>query len=149
MYSGLGGYGLSENVIEAYYFIVSNWTPGTELFLFGFSRGAYTARALAGIVAELGVFHKQSLRDFPEAYRNYRELDTEAWAKYKSRVGEQERWVRDEEVQVKVLGCWDTVGNLGVPEHILTKLLKWNDPYKFHRVDLAHSMFLLIAWLDA
>lgn len=44
-FEGGTGAGLAENVCEAYNFVVNNWTDGDELYIFGFSRGAYTARA--------------------------------------------------------------------------------------------------------
>lgn len=52
---GYSGSGLDENVCEAYSFLASNYCPGDEVFFFGFSWGAYTTRACAGLVANVGL----------------------------------------------------------------------------------------------
>lgn len=52
---GLFGKGLDENIRLAYEWLVENYTDGDEIFIFGFSRGAYTARSLAGLVTRLGI----------------------------------------------------------------------------------------------
>lgn len=127
-------------MIEAYYFIVNNWDADTELFLCGFSRGAYTVRALSGILAELGVFSKLNMRSFPEAYKQFRNLKGDDWEAYKVGTIKEKGWIRETEVKVKVIGCWDTVGSLGVPETWYTGLFNLNNKWKFHRVALAHSM---------
>lgn len=49
------GYGLDDNVIAAYEFLVANWQEGDRIYLFGFSRGAYTVRVLAGLIHKIGL----------------------------------------------------------------------------------------------
>ena len=49
------GYGLDDNVLSAYCFLVENYAPGDSIYLFGFSRGAYTVRVLAGLVHKIGL----------------------------------------------------------------------------------------------
>jgi uncharacterized protein (DUF2235 family) len=49
------GYGLDDNVLAAYGFLVANWHPGDQIYLFGFSRGAYTVRVLAGLIHKIGL----------------------------------------------------------------------------------------------
>ena len=51
----LTGYGLDENVLSAYSFLVDNYEDGDRIFLFGFSRGAYTVRVLAGLIHKIGL----------------------------------------------------------------------------------------------
>src|SRR5512140_2213884 len=51
---GAFGFGLFHNVIASYRFLAQNYDPGDEIFVVGFSRGAYTARSLAGMVAKVG-----------------------------------------------------------------------------------------------
>ncbi|KAE8211529.1 hypothetical protein CF327_g4714 [Tilletia walkeri] len=70
--SGATGAGLSQNLIEAYSFIVDNYNPGDELFLIGFSRGAYTARALSGFILWAGIMSKAALRHIQPIYQAYR-----------------------------------------------------------------------------
>jgi uncharacterized protein (DUF2235 family) len=80
------GAGLAENVIEAYNFIVLNYEAGDEIFCFGFSRGAYTARAVAGLVSDIGVIKPVYMQLFPQIYRAYMQneeglpfRETQAW----------------------------------------------------------------------
>ncbi|MBI3798630.1 MAG: DUF2235 domain-containing protein, partial [Deltaproteobacteria bacterium] len=59
-FSGGGfGYGISDNIKEGYRFLVSNYRQGDEIYLFGFSRGAYTARSLAGLIRNLGILKRE------------------------------------------------------------------------------------------
>ena len=62
---GLFGVGLAENVKQTYGFVVDNYQPGDELFLFGFSRGAHTVRSLSGLIGLLGLLPKQHMDEFP------------------------------------------------------------------------------------
>ena len=56
------GVGVSGNIQQAYRFIANNYHEGDELFLFGFSRGAYTVRSLAGFIGSVGLLEKEHLR---------------------------------------------------------------------------------------
>src|SRR5439155_9842936 len=70
---GATGLGLSKCIRDTYEFIVQNFTPGDELFLLGFSRGAYTARSLAGFIKNCGVLRPEYADRVGEAYRLYRD----------------------------------------------------------------------------
>jgi len=61
MRGGFSGAGLDDNVIDGYRFLGNNYQPGDEIYLFGFSRGAYTARSLAGLINLAGIFHSSCL----------------------------------------------------------------------------------------
>src|SRR5215470_6151367 len=65
---GGAGAGLSDNVREAYHFLGHNYAPGSEIYLFGFSRGAYTARSLCGFIKAAGLLDKPSAKDVWRAY---------------------------------------------------------------------------------
>src|SRR6202000_3564146 len=69
---GMTGLGLDENIRSAYMFIAQNYLPGDEIFLFGFSRGAYTARSLAGFIGACGILKWPRLGDLAKAWRYYR-----------------------------------------------------------------------------
>ncbi|KAE8258100.1 hypothetical protein A4X13_0g1919 [Tilletia indica] len=58
LFAGATGHGLLDNLVAAYSFLVDNYTKGDEIFLFGFSRGAYTARALSGLIDYAGILKK-------------------------------------------------------------------------------------------
>ena len=55
VYDGATGTGISKNILKAYQFLIRNYEPGDELFLFGFSRGAFTVRSLAGLIRNSGI----------------------------------------------------------------------------------------------
>lgn len=114
-FAGATGWGLSENLKDAYRFVVKYYEPGDELFLFGYSRGAFTVRSLAGMIFNAGVL-KSEFQDRVE----------EAFALYKSRSplkhpdGEQavrfrERFSWEHRTPLYFIGVWDTVGALGNP----------------------------------
>src|SRR5215210_5623086 len=67
------GVGLSQKIKDAYTFVIETYTPGDELFLFGFSRGAYTARSLAGLIRNSGVLRPQYASRLEDAYELYRD----------------------------------------------------------------------------
>jgi uncharacterized protein (DUF2235 family) len=69
---GLAGSGFVGNVIEAYSFIVLNYNPGDKIFCLGFSRGAYTARAVAGPVTDIGIIQPRDMQDFQSSTRSTR-----------------------------------------------------------------------------
>ena len=52
---GMTGYGIDDEIIEAYTWLIQNFDEGDEIFIFGFSRGAYTARSLSGLICKCGV----------------------------------------------------------------------------------------------
>jgi uncharacterized protein (DUF2235 family) len=111
------GLGLSKNVIEAYRFILYNYEPGDVIFLFGFSRGAYTVRSLAGLIQHAGLLPKKEDFYVPEAYELYRQRpargqDQAPWQQQISNF-RQEHSARA--IAIGFVGVWDTVGALGVP----------------------------------
>lgn len=71
---GISGWGLAEHVREAYTFIANNWSMGDEIFLIGFSRGAFTARSVGGLISQIGVMTKRGLHTFPVVYQASRML---------------------------------------------------------------------------
>jgi len=125
------GIGLSANIVDAYQFLVLNYEPGDEIYLFGFSRGAFTVRSLAGLIDEVGLLPKDHAFFTPEAYTLYRNgAEAPSIEKFKS-----EHSVRN--TKIKFVGVWDTVGALGIPVGIF----KWfNKQYEFHKVELVDSI---------
>jgi hypothetical protein len=98
-----------DNVVDAYQFLVLNYEPGDHVFLFGFSRGAYTARSLAGLINKLGLLPKDHAFFTPVAYSLYRNQAAEPrLEKYRSEH-------RCCDVPIMFVGVWDTVGAPGDP----------------------------------
>jgi uncharacterized protein (DUF2235 family) len=75
---GALGRGLDSKIEKAYRFIVLNYDPGDEIFIFGFSRGAYTARSLCGLIRKCGVLRRSEFENIPAALDLYRD-DTKPW----------------------------------------------------------------------
>ncbi len=125
------GVGLSANIVDAYQFLALNYEEGDEIFLFGFSRGAYTARSIAGLVHKLGILPKDHAFFIPEAYKLYRDqardIELESF-----RLDHNSRPAR-----IKYIGVWDTVGALGIPIGLFKT---FNKRYQFHEVDLVSSI---------
>ena len=135
------GSGLDENVCEAYNFLVTNYNEGDEVFFFGFSRGAYTVRAAAGLVCNVGICKPTGMPQFWEMYAMYKaypgqDLQTTPWAKRLPESGWS--WMANSrrDVDVKVIGVWDTVGSLGYPEIQYVPWTPDNKAYGFHDTSL-------------
>jgi uncharacterized protein (DUF2235 family) len=110
---GALGMGLSQNVRDAYRFLVEKQAAGAEIYVFGFSRGAYTARSLVGFLNFAGLLQPGDVGAIDEAYRAYRFKDDAKRAG--SFNGSQAAARARKDVRVRFLGVFDTVGALGVP----------------------------------
>lgn len=134
---GAFGAGLSRNVVDAYRFLVETYEPDDELFLFGFSRGAFTARSLAGLVRNGGILRREHADRIPEA-----------WALYRDRIEQPNgaaatlfRRSYARETEIRFIGVWDTVGALGIPVPGPTWLQpaahRFNRRWAFHNTELS------------
>jgi uncharacterized protein (DUF2235 family) len=112
---GAFGFGLFHNVIACYRFLAQNYEPGDEIFIIGFSRGAYTARSVAGMVGRVGLLTKVSLVEerLPAAVDMYQRTDMPEGA-FGASVDEFKH-DHCHPADVTFLGVFDTVGALGVP----------------------------------
>jgi len=129
---GAFGYGLSENIRQAYRYLVNHYEPGDDVFLFGFSRGAYTARSTAGFIRKCGLLKREHAGRIDEAYAFYRRRDEASHP-----AGEEATTYRrlySREIRIKFIGVWDTVGALGIPFAIFNV---FNRGLRFHDVKLS------------
>ena len=111
---GALGEGLDTNVREAYRFIANNHAEGDEIHLFGFSRGAYTVRSLAGMIGYAGLLGRDQMTLVGQAYELYRHgksADRDAAKAFRAGHGTNVP-------PITLLGCWDTVGALGIPDKL-------------------------------
>jgi len=116
------GYGISKNIRDCYNFIANNYVAGDDIFFFGFSRGAYTVRSLGGMLAAVGLLSKNDLRYVPEAYAYYHvEPDKRAQSDFHGLISQLPR----SDVAIKFIGVWDTVGALGIPTPVLSRVQQW------------------------
>jgi uncharacterized protein (DUF2235 family) len=111
---GAFGIGLSRNVQHCYEFLVEHYAPGDELFLFGFSRGAFTARSLAGLVRNSGILRHEHRGKVKDAYRLYRSRKPGDRPSEDAAVAFRARHSHPD-AQIAFIGVWDTVGALGIP----------------------------------
>lgn len=166
---GAIGAGIEGNIIEAYNFVVLNWSPGDQVLCFGFSRGAYTARSIAGLISDIGICEPRQLQDFHliwEAYKsNYQGERFEGSDAYydfidgipaadedqpddfgyarrglKWKQPARGHWaISPQSKEIEVVGVYDTVGALGVPD-VLGYKMQWGpDKHGFHNVKLNPS----------
>lgn len=106
---GALGIGLTQNIKHAYTWIAQNLLAGDKLFLFGFSRGAYTIRSLGGLIGRCGLTQPDP-KLVELAYACYRKAGN---ADGKARAAEFKAGQRPQGIHF--MGVWDTVGALGVP----------------------------------
>ena len=156
---GLFGHGIVENLGDAYRFLIFNHTPGDEIYVFGFSRGAYTARSFAGLLSACGILRRGDAAKVTEAVLLYQQRKPRDVA-YDARMmsfrrqyspqicvsDDEDRW-RSQNVpgyrsgsaprlRITYLGVWDTVGALGIPTRY--RLLNFLDKkYEFHDTSLS------------
>jgi uncharacterized protein (DUF2235 family) len=156
---GLLGHGIVQNLGDAYRFLIFNHTPGDEIYVFGFSRGAYTARSFAGLLSTCGLLRRGDAAKVTDAILLYQQrrandaaFDDRMMAFRRQYcphlcVSDKEDLWRSQNIpdykvgsvpqlRITYLGVWDTVGALGIPARY--KLLNFLDrKYEFHDTSLS------------
>jgi len=159
--AGAFGVGLFEKIADAYRFLVFNYEPGDRIFIFGFSRGAYTARSLAGLIRKCGIVTRDRLHMVRAAFDFYKEQGPSAHPdgaraqrfrlenSHDRPMKETDRVWRELEgvpaefnparlFEIAYLGVWDTVGALGVPKHLFLEwLFRTAAKHQFHDTELS------------
>lgn len=150
---GAFGWGLDAKVKQAYQFIAQAYADGDEIFLFGFSRGAYTARSVAGMIRKCGIVRDTSAGGINAAWELYRRSGQrnhpdapdiclrrkELSPDFATSQADLD-WRNDASrlVNIAYVGVWDTVGARGVPTAVLGPVAAiWNRQYKFHDMALS------------
>ena len=116
--SGVTGRGIHKNIMDAYRYIVQNYAPGSDIYLFGFSRGAYTVRSLCGLINNCGILKRPDARLIQQAFNHYKNERPDHAPGGAASV----RFRRDHahpSREIRFVGAWDTVGALGVPVALL------------------------------
>jgi uncharacterized protein (DUF2235 family) len=138
---GVLGFGLSRNVRDCYRFLVENYRPGDELYFFGFSRGAFTARSTVGLVRNAGILRPEHVGRIKEAYRLYRGGGDDRHPNgIEARIFR--RMYSHEDLDIHFVGVWDTVGSLGIPGlrgRLAKKLWGFHDTALSSHVRFAHQ----------
>lgn len=155
---GMFGAGLVKNLSDGYRFLIFNYAPGDEIYVFGFSRGAYTARSFVGLLATSSILDRQQAHRANEAVNLYkRRQSTDAFrleamafrrdcAPHVCVSVAEDNWRADNVpghrpgikplLKVNYLGVWDTVGSLGIPRYIVMANAV-NRMHQFHDVSLS------------
>lgn len=130
---GVFGMGLSRGVIDAYRWVAENYSPDDEIFLFGFSRGAYTARSTAGLIRNCGILTQPTEEHIQQAYTIYRgEEPPDGPNATAFRAAHSQPLA-----SIRFIGVWDTVGSLGIPVGD-NKITRWiNRRWGFHDTALS------------
>lgn len=130
---GAFGAGLDKHILDGYSHLVEVYEPGDEVYVLGFSRGAYTARSLVGMIRNCGLVNRgmlQSLR-IGMAYGIYRTRQDGP----DSLTARTFRRQFAQEIGIRFLGVWDTVGALGIPGKALERVN--SEIYQFHDTKLS------------
>jgi uncharacterized protein (DUF2235 family) len=157
IFGGALGWGLTAIIVNAYRELMFVYEPGDEIMVFGFSRGAFAARSLVGLIRTCGILERGSLRFLPEAIKRYRSMSEDCHPdsddshefrlEHSPRIttNKEERDWRVEKghdvadvipLKIAFLGVWDTVSAMGLPE--ILPVSKWfNVQYRFHDTELS------------
>jgi uncharacterized protein (DUF2235 family) len=101
------GYGISDNVADAYQFLMRKFEPGDRVYVFGFSRGAYTARALCGMLHIVGLLAEYNEALIPYAIRMIKRK------KIDFKIASDFKRTFSRECKPHFVGVWDTVSSVG------------------------------------
>ena len=116
--AGATGKGIHKNILDGYRYIVQNYGTNDKIYLFGFSRGAYTVRALCGLINNCGIVKRADAMLIDEAWKIYKNTsrkyhsDGDGAVSFRKAHGHASR-------RVEFIGVWDTVGALGIPFSVL------------------------------
>ncbi|KZT51456.1 hypothetical protein CALCODRAFT_521363 [Calocera cornea HHB12733] len=103
------GWDIRYHIMGGYTFLMQNWVPGDRIYLFGFSRGAYTARVLAGMLHKVGLLPRGNDEQVLFAFTMYMRADKQGWDESR-----EFKKTFSNSVSIDFVGVWDTVESVGV-----------------------------------
>lgn len=112
--AGATGRGIHKNILDGYRYIVQNYHPGDHIYLFGFSRGAYTVRALSGLINNCGILKRPFANRIESAWKIYKSTAAKNHPRGDNAEAFRQSYCHPSR-QVHFVGVWDTVGALGIP----------------------------------
>jgi len=132
---GIVGEGLDKNIMSAYKWLAEHYQPQDNIFIFGFSRGAYTARSLAGMISTCGLIDISAVEN--DIDKRWKVIETIFKCYRKNKPSIQYSFIPG--VRIHFLGVWDTVGALGIPDNYVVLSLLFNraKKYGFHNTSLS------------
>lgn len=128
--------GVHKNIMDDYRYIVQNYSPGDELYLFGFSRGAYTIRCLCGLINNCGIIKRPEAALIQKALNHYKRNGAAFAPEGKESIKFRNLYSHGTR-EVKFVGVWDTVGAMGIP---ISFLGLFNDKDEFYDTKLGKNI---------
>ncbi|MCT4636177.1 MAG: DUF2235 domain-containing protein [Bacteroidales bacterium] len=110
---GALGVGLDKNIKDCYRFLVHNYEKGDKIYLFGFSRGAYTVRSLCGLINNCSILKSSNANYIESAFELYKTKKHKPNSS-KSKIY-REKYAIQDKTMIEFVGVWDTVGAMGLP----------------------------------
>lgn len=110
------GRGVYENMVESYQFLMTHYRPGDQIFVFGFSRGAFTARSVAGLVNQFGLLQPHMVSLLPTLLHLYfaDRGDSGLWGSISEQASRLFATAQARSVEIQYIGVWDTVATVGM-----------------------------------
>ena len=139
---GAWGEGLSKNIQSAYHWLARNYAGDDRIFLFGFSRGAYTVRSLGGLLNSCGLPDLSGV-DVAEGWRRVETIYQQGYRESKPRAQWAGDWAfyHDRKTPLRMVGVWDTVGALGIPDDLaILNLFDKKESWRFHDTALGDNV---------
>jgi hypothetical protein len=141
------GEGLDQNIKSAYRWLGTHYSLGDRIFLFGFSRGAYTARSLCGLITKQGLLDLSADMDPTEVWKRVDEVfdayrkcvafaNPDGYPFHNAAAGQAAKQM----TPIFFIGVWDTVGALGIPGDLVISLIDNPEKYLFHDTALSHMV---------
>ena len=136
-YNAFTGMGINLAIGQGYGFLASRYRPGDRIYLFGYSRGAYAVRSLAGMIGSVGLLRQENAteRNIQQAFRIYQRNGEVSQSR--SRADFVARNCHSG-VPIEMVGVWDTVRSLGLPYPVLSRLARMAT--EFHDHALGHHI---------
>ncbi|WEI17870.1 DUF2235 domain-containing protein [Acinetobacter proteolyticus] len=137
-FEGYSGTGTTERILDSYEWLINNFKLGDEIFLFGFSRGAFAVRSLGGLIRQVGILKKEYATKsgdnfnpkIKEAYDMYRNRDDKNHPDSENAKNFRKKFSQEDGTKIKFIGVWDTVGSLGnplLPSFMISSYSKFHD----------------------
>lgn len=127
---------LRPEIEACYRWLVVNYRPGDEIYLVGFSKGAFVARTIAGVVQRCGILRPAEAGRIGEALTLYRNRELTAESLELRGFRSSRSW----EASIRFLGVWETVGERGIPWVRLARIHPSKRRWRFHNTRLGHGV---------